>query len=152
MVAVRHPLIDLVYNDETGRYIGHLERKLIKLIFDDLKMRALLELLTGDPWDDYTFTDEDGEIRKLAVDALVRRLGITDADARNIVKERWDRFNPPQADERTKTYLIGPHVETNGPVVTHSRPISPPAPYDVGKHLQGIERAAKNRDAQRDQV
>jgi hypothetical protein len=152
MVATRHPLIDLVYNDETGRYIGHLERKLIKLTFDDLKMRSLLELLTGDPWDDYQFADEDGEIKRLAVDALKRRLGLTDSDARNLVTERWNRLNPPQADERTKTYLIGAHAVPDGPVVTHSRPISQPTPYDVGKHLQGLERAAKNRDAQRDEL
>ena len=152
MVSVRHPLIDLVYNDETGRYIGHLERKLIKLTFDDLKMRSLLELLTGDSWDDYQFKDEDGEIRKLAEDALMRRLGLSPQDARNLVAERWKRLNPPQADERTKTFLIGEHIGPDGPVVTHSRPIQKPTPYDVGKHLQGLERAAKNRDAMRDQL
>lgn len=151
MTATRHPLIDLVYNDETGRYIGHLERKLLRLILDDLRMRSLLELLTGDQWDDYQFTDDDEQIRKLAVDALKRRLGISEVEARSMVNERWKRLNPPEADERTKTYLIGKRIKPEH-VVTHSRPVNEPAPYDVGKHLQGLERAAKNREAQRDQL
>jgi hypothetical protein len=151
MVATRHPLIDLVYNDETGRYIGHLERKLLRLTIDDLRMRSLLELLTGDQWDDYTFKDDDEEIRKIAIDALKRRLGIDETEARSIVNERWNRLNPPEVDERTKTYIIGKRIKQDH-VVTHSRPIGTPAPYDVGKHLQGLERAAKNREAMRDQL
>ena len=144
MASTRHPLIDLVYNDETGRYIGMLERKIIKYQIDDLKFRCLLELLTGDSWDDYKFSDEDGEIRRIAQDALMRRLGISHSDAAKLVEERWSAHNPPEPDESTKTYLIGQPRKTPH-VVSHSRPAANPQPYDVRKHLAGIEQARSNR-------
>lgn len=148
MGSVRQPLLDLVYNDETGRYIGMLERKLLKLQLDDLKFRALLELLTDEPWDDYQFGAEDAEIKKIAVDALKRRLQLTDEDARKLVAERWERHNPAPAPDHTRTYLIG---ETPNPHnVTQARPatgeVNPP-PYNIEKHLAGLEKAKANRGA-----
>ena len=163
MAATRHPLIDLIYNDETGRYIGMLERKIIKYQIDDLKFRSLLELLTGDSWDDYRFADEDGEIRNLAQDALKRRLGISQDDAAKLVQERWETHNPPEPDESTKTYMIGPPTKTPH-VVSHSRAAANPQPYDVRKHLDGLAQAkanrmgrlstesAQDRDLERDQI
>jgi hypothetical protein len=140
MAAVRQPLLDLVYDDETGRYIGMLERKLLILTQNDIKFRALLELLTDQPWDDYQFKEEDGEIRQLAQDALKRRLGISDADARKMVDERWQAHNPEPAPDHTRTYLIG---ETPTPhVVTQSRSAVGPVPgANIEKHLQGIAQA-----------
>lgn len=141
MAAIRQPLIDLVYNDETGRYIGMLERKIAKYQLDDLRFRALLELLTDEPWDDYQFSTEDGELQNIAQDALKRRLGLSDEDARKLVQERWDRHNPDPAPDHTRTYLIGktptPHV------VTQARQAgSAESPgYDVEKHLAGLARA-----------
>ena len=73
MAPTRHPLIELLYNDETGRYIGMLERKLVVFQQENLRMRCLLELLTGDMWDDYSFGAEDEEIFRLAIDSLMRR-------------------------------------------------------------------------------
>ena len=89
MAPIKQPLLDIVYNDETGRYIGMLERKLLMLTLDDMRFRALLELLTDEPWDDYKFTQEDGEIQNIAIDALKRRLGLSHEDARKLVGERW---------------------------------------------------------------
>lgn len=149
MVATRHPLIDLVYNDETGRYIGMLERKLLKLQLDDLKMRTLLELLTDQPWDDYQFADEDGEIRKLASDALQRRLGLSPTDADTMVNERWERHNKAPVPEEMKTYLIGPSQPSKQHVVTAARPIARSgAGFDYDKHLRGLKISRENRDAE----
>lgn len=151
MAKIKHALIDLVYNDETGRYIGMLERKLLVCEIDNIKMRALLELLTDESWDDYHFKDEDEEIRKLAHDALKRRLGLNDADASKLVQERWERHNPPPATVDTSTYLIGkPRSQDHR--VTHARPIGKPAPYDVEKHLAGLQKAHEHREAYRDQL
>lgn len=140
MAPTRHPLIDLVYNDETGRYIAMLERKLLVLTQSDIRFRALLELLTDESWDDYQFKEEDGEIRKIAMDALMRRLGISESDARKIVADRWQRHNPDPAPDHTRTYLIGktptPHV------ISQARPA---VGYDVEKHLAGIEQAKQRR-------
>lgn len=153
MAETRTPLLDLVYNDETGRYIAVLERKIARYQLNDIKFRALLECLTGEDWDDYQFTDEDNQIKKIAVDALKRRLGLSEDDARKLVAERWAANNPAPTDESTRTYLIG---ETPTPhVVTTARPATPdgqevePAPprYDVKKHLAGVAKAKANRQA-----
>jgi len=146
MAATRQPLLDLVYNDETGRYIGMLERKILLYVQNEIRFRALLELLTDEDWDDYAFSEEDGEIQQLAVDALMRRLQISESDARKLVSERWDRHNPAPAPDHTRTYLIGktptPHT------VTQARHAGgPPKPaYDVEKHLAGLATSKKHRD------
>lgn len=137
--------MDLVYNDETGRYLGMLERKLLVLTQNDIRFRALLELLTDEPWDDYQFSEEDGEIKKIAVDALKRRLQLSDEDARKLVAERWERHNPAPAPDHTRTYLVGktptPHVVAQ----TRHATGNPEPAYDVEKHLAGIATARKHR-------
>ena len=147
MTPTQHPLIDLVYNHETGTYIGMLERKLVIMTIENLKMRSLLELLTGDMWDDCNFEQEDKAIFKIAVDTLERRLQISHQDAVNIVTERWEATNPSDLDD-TKTWLIG---QTRKPpkVVAHSRPISNPPGVDMKKHLEGLE---VSRDHMKDQL
>lgn len=147
MAATRQPLIDIVYNDETGRYIAMLESKLLKYTMNEIRFRALLELLTDEPWDDYQFSEEDGEIRKLATDALMRRLQIPRDEAASLVAERWARHNPDPAEaESTRTYLIGdtptPHTVTTARMATGEAK----APYDVTKHLAGLEKARRHRE------
>ena len=148
MTPTRHPLIDLVYNDETGRYIGMLERKLVIMTTENLKMRALLELLTGDMWDDKQFSAEDEEIKGLAIDTLKKPLNLSHDDATNMVDERWKATNPPEPDESAKTWLVGQPRKTPH-VVTYSRPIGTPAGVDMKKHLAGIK---QSRDHMRDQL
>lgn len=148
MASMQSPLIDLVYeNDEVARYVGMLERKILYYAVNEIKFRALLEILTDEPWDDYEFKEEDHEIRKLAVDALKRRLGLSDEDARRLVQERWARHNPEPASDSTRTYLVGktptPHVVSQSRKV--SRGDSPG--YDVAKHQTGLARARQNREA-----
>lgn len=147
MAPIRQPLLDLVYNDETGRYIGMLERKLVVLTQNEIRFRALLELLTDEAWDDYQFSEEDSEIQKLAQDALKRRLNLSNEDARKLVQERWARHNPAPAPDHTRTYLVDktptPHT------ITESRHVAGEAKprYDVNKHLAGIAQAKANREA-----
>lgn len=148
MTPTKHPLIDLVYNDETGRYIGMLERKLVLMTLENLKMRSLLEMLTGDMWDECRFEAEDKEIFKLAVDTLERRLHISHQDAINMVTERWEATNPPELAEDARTWLIGQPRKAPR-VVSYSRPIINPPGVDMKKHLQGLE---VSREHMRDQV
>jgi hypothetical protein len=143
MAPVRHPLLGLIYNDETGRYINMLERKITIMTLENLKMRALLELLTGDMWDDVPFKAEDREIHSLAVDTLVKRLRISRTEARRIVDQRFNNFNPPAPEHDTSTYLIEKPEEPR--IVPHSVPLGQGAPFDHKKHLQGLETAAKRR-------
>lgn len=146
MGAIRQPLVDLVYNDETGRYIAMLEKKILYFTLNDIKFRALLELLTDQAWDDYKFTEEDGEIRKLAEDALKRRLGLSDEDARKLVADRWTAHNPDPAPDSTRTYLIG---DTPTPHVVHQARMAtgePKPPYNIEKHLAGLETVKRHRE------
>lgn len=162
MAPIRHPLVDLVMNDETSVYIGHLERKILRYAQEDQKMRALLELLTGNMWDDTDFRAlGDAEIQTLAVNTLKRRLNISEADAQNLVAERWNQAvagpQDPETLKKTASYMFGPG-RTKAEVphnVTIARPIggkTTPPHYNVEKHLQGLEQAAKHRDAMRGQV
>jgi len=149
MAPTRHPLIDLLYNDETGRYIGMLERKLIVFERENLRMRCLLELLTGNMWDDYSFDAEDQEIFKLAVDSLMRRLQMSHADAHALVTERWAALNPPEPDPSLATYMVGLPTKM-GHVVSHARVIKQGAPFDHKKHLEGLEKSRRNRESTSD--
>lgn len=144
MAPTRHPLIDLIYNDETGRYIGVLERKLVIFQQENLRMRALLELLTGELWDDYSFAAEDKELFDLAVDALMRRCQMSHEDARKLCEDRWNACNPPEPDPSLATYMVG--IPTAMPhVISHARQISDDgdnnAKFDHKKHLEGLERS-----------
>lgn len=147
MAQTQHPLIDLVYNDKTGRYIGHLERKLLRLTVTDLKKSALLECLTGEVWDDTDFHDiSDKEIRKIAVDALVAHAGMDDQEARKLVAQRWDAANPPSETALIKKFA-GPAAPVQPTaVVPVSRSLEPGAKYDPEKHLRGLEQARANRE------
>ena len=149
MAPTRHPLIDLIANDETGRYIGLLERKLLIMQRENLRMRSLLEMLTGDMWDDYRFDAEDAEIFSLAVDSLMRRLGMSQEDARKLCEERWQACNPPEPDPSLATYMVGlptamPHVISHARIIPEGH-----AKFDHKKHLEGIEKSSfKARNAQ----
>lgn len=143
MAPTRHPLIDLACNDETGRYIAMLERKLLLLTLENIKMRTLLELLTGDMWDDISFENEDKEIKAIAVDALKRRLQMSESDARKLVAERWTANNPPgDATPVARTMMAGPVGSADRPhFVSQHRPVGYQAPYDHEKHLRGLAKA-----------
>jgi hypothetical protein len=151
MAPTRHPLIDLVFNDETGRYIGHLERKAYVFMIENMRMRVLLELLTGDMWDDQNLEalvrTEDEQIFALAVDALKRRLNLSHEDARKLVDDRWTATQPPPPDPALATYMIG--LESDMPhVVTHARRMPVPesgVKFDHKKHLEGLEKSKANR-------
>lgn len=150
MATVKHPLLDLVYNDETGRYIAVLERKILYYVHEDLRMRALLELLTGDMWDDADFRNMgDEELTRIAVDTLKRRANMGEDDARNLVAQRWRDANVPEPDPAVvgKIYA-GPDPNAKPPhTVSISRPIAATTPYNHELHLRGLEQAAKNRGA-----
>lgn len=150
MAPTRHPLIELLYNDETGRYIGMLERKSTTLIVENMRMRCLLGLLTGEVWDDYCFETEDKELFELATDALMRRLQMSEEDARNLVRERWQATNPPEPDPAFARYMVGT-VKTAMPhVITHARQIRETTPFDHEKHLAGLEKSEANRERYRE--
>lgn len=97
MVAMKSPLNDLKMDEQTSLYVGVLERQLMGLTINDARYRALLELLTGEEWDDMKTDFEDGEIKKIAIASLEKKLGISNEAARKIVR---DRIIAQQKEER----------------------------------------------------
>lgn len=87
MVAMQSPLVDLQYDDQTGRYIAALERQVMGLTINEVKYQALLELITGEEWTSIKHDLDEGKIRKIAVEALEAK-GIGSTEARRIVRER----------------------------------------------------------------
>lgn len=149
MVPVKHPLIDLMMDEPTCRYVGMLERKIAIYQQENLRMRALLELLTGDMWDDYKFDKEDKEIFDLAVDSIVHRCHMSHEDARALCEERWKACNPPEPSPELATYMVGMMSRKPPVVVSYARTLKRNAPFDHKKHLQGLERAASARQGRR---
>lgn len=154
MSSTKYPLIDLVMNDEVARYVGVLERRVIMLTVDNLKLRTLLELLTDESWDDESYPDDIAELKRIATDALVRRLGLTPAEAAATVASRWDGHNPPPASDGSAKILAGQHGTPRPHLVPKAVQAGEPQTpgYSVEKHLAGLSKAAKNRQAQRDQL
>lgn len=153
MAPTRHPLIELVYNDDTGVYIGMLERKLVMFERENIRMRALLTMLTGDMWEDTPMDAEDKAIFDLAVNTLKKRLQMSHEDAKALVSDRWTALNPPEPDPALATYMIGPTREPKMPhVVSHARQIKPGqgAPFDHKKHVEGLEIAKRHRGKRSD--
>jgi hypothetical protein len=152
MAQRKHALIDLVMNDEVARYIGVLQSMLYKLMDENTRQRALLELLTDEDWDNYNFQDENGELRRIAVDALERRLNMPHMEAVKEVERRFRTHNTRSDGIDTSTFLVG-KLDTGEAVSPKANQIPAAGPgYDYEKHLRGLEIAAKNRQAQRDQL
>lgn len=101
MVARQNPLVGLKMDEPTAKYVAILEGTLALYAIQDAKYRALLELITGDSWED-TKIDYDGKrIMQIAEEALVRS-GIDRMKAKVVINKRWNQVNlqtplPPQA-------------------------------------------------------
>ena len=144
MTPTKHTNIELTLDPEAAHYVAALERKVLVLTLDNLKCRTMLELLTDESWDDEIFPKDEEGLKKVAADAMVRRLGITPSEARNIVNDRWETHNPPPADDSTKSYLIGP--DPNAP--TRTKRVIPNATVpgvDMEKHRAGLAKLAQSR-------
>jgi hypothetical protein len=95
MVNVQSPLVGLEYTPETGVYIAKLQAMLAEYANREARFRALLELLTGEQWDDVKLDIDDAgpQLMRIAEDALVLRTGLNRAEAKILVAKRWNTFN-----------------------------------------------------------
>lgn len=93
MASAQSPLVGLEMSPETATYVGLLERQVAAYAVQEAKFRALLELLTGDSWET-TKLDMDGKmLMAIAVDALVKKAGMTVMQAKTVVSQRWNTVN-----------------------------------------------------------
>lgn len=90
MVAVRSPLIGLKMDADVAAYVGALERQIAALSINEVKFRALLEVLTGEEWDDMKTEFENKEIYDIGVRIAETKLGMKAGEARKWVSGRMD--------------------------------------------------------------
>jgi hypothetical protein len=94
-VPLRTPLVGLSMDGDTAYYVGMLEGTIAALAINEVKYRALLELLTGDSWEE-TRIDLDGKVlMTLAANVLVKQTGMNPVQAKILVAKRWGQFNLP---------------------------------------------------------
>jgi hypothetical protein len=94
-VPLRTPLVGLNMDPDVAHYVGMLEGTIAALAINGVKYRALLELLTGDPWEE-TRIDFDGKVlMQLAASVLAKQTGMSPVDAKNLVARRWSQYNLP---------------------------------------------------------
>lgn len=104
MVAVKTPLLSLKLDPQAALYVAILERQIVALTINDAKYRALLEMLTGDTWDDLVTDFEAGELRKLAIAHAQEKLNMDFLDAAKYVRQNEARANnTPIEPEGTPT-------------------------------------------------
>lgn len=93
MTEIRTPLVGLNMDADTAHYVGMLEGTIAAMCINEVKYRALLELLTGDSWEE-TRIDFDGNVlMELATNALVKQTGMSLVQAKNLVFKRWHSAN-----------------------------------------------------------
>ena len=92
MVARQSPLVGLEMSPEVAKYVAVLEGRLASYAIQDAKYRALLELLTGDSWEDSSFDASGRMIMQVAEEALVKG-GMSRTAAKTTVAKRWNASN-----------------------------------------------------------
>lgn len=93
MVALRSPLLDLQLDPQAALYVAHLERQLCAYQINEVKFRALLEMLTGEAWDDLALDMENKQLKDIAVALAEKKLGVTNMEARKIIRRRMEQAN-----------------------------------------------------------
>jgi|SRR6478735_155996 len=136
MVNLQSPLIGLQYEPDTGIYIGHLERQLAGYALREAKFRALLEMLTGEAWDDVELDiDTAGpQLMQIAEDALVQHTGMDRTKARTLVVQRWDKTNKSQEDVSANI-----RVPTAVPIDSEAALADKPAVFDGKTALENYK-------------
>lgn len=129
MVSVQTPLVGLEMNSEVAHYVGILESTLAAYALQEVKYRALLELLTGESWETTRISPDPASIKAIAVEALVKRAGIDPVTAKVVVEKRWNEFNQ---DETPKAVPVEEFTDQN----LESAPV-PPSPGTMRQRLDG---------------
>lgn len=118
MAPRQNPLVGLQMDEPTAKYVGMLESTLALHAIQEVKFRTLLELITGDSWEDVKIDYDGKRIQQIAEDALVRS-GIDRMQAKLVVLKRWNAANltttvPPNAAPLEET---APETITNAEAV-----------------------------------
>lgn len=93
MATLQNPLAAMSGDEEMTRYVGVLERRLVLLTIQEVRFRALLESITGEPWDDSLTDLDQAEVDQLAEKALMKSLGVTKIEAAKLVRVHKAKAN-----------------------------------------------------------
>ena len=111
MAVLRNPLQHMTMDEEATRYVGVLERRLILLTIREVRFRACLEALTGEPWDDEYADLDQAELDRLVEKSLEKSLGISQVEAASMVRAHKTRAN-------SRNTIDGdPNFQTSPPVI-----------------------------------
>lgn len=88
MVNIQNPLTDAVYDEQTGAYISILERQVIGQTVLLNQYRAVLEMITGEKHEAAIPDLETGQLKEIAVRAIMKRDGLTLGQARRKIREQ----------------------------------------------------------------
>lgn len=87
MAVVQNPLAGMQYESpEVAAFQGVMERRILLLTAQEIRFRALLESLTGEPWDDNYSDLDQAELDRLAERSLEKSLGISRVEAAQMVR------------------------------------------------------------------
>lgn len=99
MVALKNPLADMSdMPEDVALYIGVLERTILGFTIQEAKFRALLEMLTGEAWDDTKTDLEVSQLQELAISSMERKLGISRFEAQQIIRRNKLAANGEQVE------------------------------------------------------
>lgn len=94
MTQLRNPLMNATDEDQKI-YIAVLERRLVLHMTLENRLRAALEIATGQPWDSRDIIGHSTEdLMEAVADDMVKGLGILKQDAMRIVEENRVTANP----------------------------------------------------------
>lgn len=88
MVAKRIPLNDLQFGEKEAIYVANLERRMANYEVQLTRFRSLLEMMTGDQWDDVNINVDLETLKAMATTATAKRLAVQMEQANRIVDER----------------------------------------------------------------
>ncbi len=98
MVAVKNPLVGMQMDALAATFCGTLERQVIALTVQKVRLLAALEAATGEPWDDQLENLEEDNLEAMVAKSLERSLGITQLEALKMVRENRAKANSQNID------------------------------------------------------
>lgn len=93
MAVLQNPLQHMQGDEEMTRYVAVLERRLVLLTIQEQRFRALLEALTGQPWDDQYADLDQAELDGLVEESIMKSLGVSRVEAAKMVRLHKTKAN-----------------------------------------------------------
>ena len=131
-IPINTPLADMDMEPDVALYVGLLEGTIATQVITINKFRALLELLTGEKWDDVKLDPNGEKLKEISINSLVKQTGMSKAQATILVQRRWNEHNEPEANH-------SPENDSVSATPTPTQPMSEKARLWRAKQLAEAE-------------